>query len=393
MPISGVVPARGEFVRDEVSIIARDGQERVMDFSLKPVRGEDGRVELLIPEGRDITELKRAQEHLASALAEVEELRSRLEEENVYLREQVLGDPSRFPDLVGESLALRQVQTGATVERAVLASGFESEAGFREAFAQVFGNPPSAVDRESSIWVNRVATPLGSMIVGVHDGGLCLLEFAERRMLDTQLKRLSRHMGRVFLPGEHPLMEQVKNELDAYFDGTLRRFSLPLTAPGTAFQEAVWSALLEIPFGETRSYADIAASIGDRGTQVLVEYDLNNEATELFSVFDANPPTALWSDGSALGTEARMVASADAVDTHVAIHQVVVGGPLFHHGVDREFSDIDFRVLGEAEITLPRFLDDLGNGCARQRSPRWLRARITGNRSTGCIPAKMMSIG
>ena len=72
-------------------------------------------------------------------------------------------------------LALRQVQAGSPVERAVLASGFESEAGFREAFAQVFGNPPSAVDRESSIWVNRVATPLGSMIVGVHDGGLCLL--------------------------------------------------------------------------------------------------------------------------------------------------------------------------------------------------------------------------
>jgi AraC family transcriptional regulator of adaptative response/methylated-DNA-[protein]-cysteine methyltransferase len=158
--------------------------------------------------------------------------------------------------------ALKQIQHGEPVERAVVASGFESETGFRESFAQVFGSPPSAVDRESSIWVNRVGTPLGSMVMGVHDSGLCLLEFAERRMLDTQLKRLSRHMGRVFLPGEHPLMEQVKNELDAYFDGTLRRFSLPLTAPGTAFQEAVWSALLEIPFGETRSYADIAASIG-----------------------------------------------------------------------------------------------------------------------------------
>jgi len=158
--------------------------------------------------------------------------------------------------------ALKQIQHGEPVERAVVASGYESETGFRESFSQVFGSPPSAVDRESSIWVNRVGTPLGSMIMGVHDSGLCLLEFAERRMLDTQLQRLSRRMGRVFLPGEHPMMEQVKNELDAYFDGTLRQFTLPLAAPGTAFQEAVWSALLEIPFGETRSYADIAASIG-----------------------------------------------------------------------------------------------------------------------------------
>ena len=69
-------------------------------------------------------------------------------------------------------------------------------------------------------------------------------------------------MGRVFLPGEHPLMEQAKQELDAYFAGSLRRFTLPLQAPGTAFQEAVWQALQDIPYGETRSYAEIAALTG-----------------------------------------------------------------------------------------------------------------------------------
>ena len=163
--------------------------------------------------------------------------------------------------------ALMQIQHGESVDKAVLASGFESESGFREAFAQVFGNPPSAVDRESSIWINRVATPLGSMIMGVHDGGLCLLEFAERRMLDTQLKRLSQRMGRVFLPGDHPMMERVKTELDAYFNGTLRKFTVPLQAPGTEFQESVWAALPAIPYGETRSYADVAEKI-DHGDAV-----------------------------------------------------------------------------------------------------------------------------
>ncbi len=158
--------------------------------------------------------------------------------------------------------ALKQIQHGEPVDQAVLASGYDSESGFREAFAQVFGNPPSAVDRESSIWINRIATPLGSMIMGVHDSGLCLLEFAERRMLDTQLKRLSQRMGRVFLPGEHPLMEQVKQQLDAYFNGSLRSFTLPLQAPGTVFQEAVWQELRAIPYGETRSYSQVAAQIG-----------------------------------------------------------------------------------------------------------------------------------
>lgn len=60
--------ARGEFVRDEIEVRAANGESHVMDFSLKPVRGEEGRVELLIPEARDITELKRAQDRETSML-------------------------------------------------------------------------------------------------------------------------------------------------------------------------------------------------------------------------------------------------------------------------------------------------------------------------------------
>jgi AraC family transcriptional regulator of adaptative response/methylated-DNA-[protein]-cysteine methyltransferase len=159
-------------------------------------------------------------------------------------------------------LALRQIQHGAAVTEAVVAHGYESESGFREAFSAVFGNPPSAVDHEACIWINRVATPLGSMVMGVSDQGLCLLEFAERRMLDTQLKRLRQRMGRVFLPGDHPLMQHVKTELDNYFDNNLQEFTVPIQAPGSGFQEAVWKALLEIPYGEMRSYAQVAEQIG-----------------------------------------------------------------------------------------------------------------------------------
>ena len=96
--------------------------------------------------------------------------------------------------------ALKQMQHGAPVNTAVQDQGYQSESDYREAFTQVFGNPPTAVDREGSIWINRVATPLGSMVMGVSDHGLCLLEFAERRMLDTQLKRLREKLCRVFLP-------------------------------------------------------------------------------------------------------------------------------------------------------------------------------------------------
>ncbi len=158
--------------------------------------------------------------------------------------------------------ALRQIQTGTPVSAAIIDSGYESESGFREAFSQVFGNPPTAVDRQSCIWINRVATPLGSMIMGVSDQGVSLLEFAERRMLDTQLKRLRLELGQVFLPGEHPLMSRVQEELKAYFDGQLREFTLPVQASGTAFQESVWQVLLTIPYGQMLSYGDVARRIG-----------------------------------------------------------------------------------------------------------------------------------
>ncbi|HET6565669.1 MAG TPA: methylated-DNA--[protein]-cysteine S-methyltransferase, partial [Xanthomonadales bacterium] len=159
-------------------------------------------------------------------------------------------------------VALRQIQTGTPVSAAIVDSGYESESGFREAFTQVFGNPPSAVDRESCIWINRVATPLGAMVMGVSDQGLSLLEFAERRMLDTQLKRLRLELGRVFLPGEHPLMSRVQQELSDYFDGQLQEFTIPVQASGTAFQESVWQVLMEIPYGQMVSYADVAHRIG-----------------------------------------------------------------------------------------------------------------------------------
>ncbi|MGL5814057.1 MAG: methylated-DNA--[protein]-cysteine S-methyltransferase [Aeromonas sp.] len=51
-------------------------------------------------------------------------------------------------------------------------------------------------------------------------------------------------------------------EFRAYFAGELQRFTLPLAAQGTAFQRAVWQALCDIPYGETRSYGEIATAIG-----------------------------------------------------------------------------------------------------------------------------------
>ncbi len=60
----------------------------------------------------------------------------------------------------------------------------------------------------------------------------------------------------------HPLLLETAAQLQAYFEGSLRTFSLPLDMAGTDFQLRVWNLLLEIPYGETRSYRDLAAALG-----------------------------------------------------------------------------------------------------------------------------------
>ena len=60
-----------------------------------------------------------------------------------------------------------------------------------------------------------------------------------------------------------PLLRQAAAELTAYFAGQLREFTVPLAPKGTPFQQKVWAALREIPYGETRSYKEIAAMVGN----------------------------------------------------------------------------------------------------------------------------------
>lgn len=61
---------------------------------------------------------------------------------------------------------------------------------------------------------------------------------------------------------DHPILEETEAQLKAYFAGELEKFSLPLDFAGTEFQKKVWKALLTIPFGQTRSYQQIAQQIG-----------------------------------------------------------------------------------------------------------------------------------
>ena len=119
----------------------------------------------------------------------------------------------------------------------------------------------------TNVVVSMLQTPLGMVLAGATDDGICLLEFTDRPMLPTQLDVLARRLRRPLVAGRHPLLDRLEEELGDYFAGRRDSFDLPLVAPGTAFQERVWATLREIPTGGTLSYEALADVAGRPGAQ------------------------------------------------------------------------------------------------------------------------------
>jgi AraC family transcriptional regulator of adaptative response/methylated-DNA-[protein]-cysteine methyltransferase len=161
--------------------------------------------------------------------------------------------------------AFSAIRAGGSIDDAVFDHGWESHSGFREAFSQAVQAPPGAVRKADHIRLAWIETPLGPMVAGATGAALCLLEFSDRRMLEAQLQTLKRRYRLPLFPGESPLFERLRGELAEYFAGRRRTFDLPLDFRGTEFQKRVWQALLAIPYGRTRGYAELAAELGRPG--------------------------------------------------------------------------------------------------------------------------------
>lgn len=105
-------------------------------------------------------------------------------------------------------------------------------------------------------------TPLGDMLAVFSDAGLCLLEFVGQKRLDRELRQVAAARGGEPQAGRTPLTDRLGRQLDAYFAGTRQAFDIPIDLVGTPFQQSVWRALMQIPYGRTWSYAQEAEHIG-----------------------------------------------------------------------------------------------------------------------------------
>ena len=116
---------------------------------------------------------------------------------------------------------------------------------------------------DTTIVITKIPTPFCTMLAGATPRGICMLEFMDRRMLETQLGRLEKYFSSRLACGTSPFFPRLHTELEEYFRGVRKVFDVPLDVKGTPFQETAWKALLAIPYGETRSYQDQAVAIGN----------------------------------------------------------------------------------------------------------------------------------
>lgn len=111
----------------------------------------------------------------------------------------------------------------------------------------------------------ELESPLGPMLGGTTEKGICLLEWADRGGKARIMARLEKRYGMKPVAGEHKHLKKLRRQLSEYFAGKRREFDLPLDLQGSAFEMTVWQELLRIPSGETLSYGEMAQLLGKPG--------------------------------------------------------------------------------------------------------------------------------
>ena len=160
--------------------------------------------------------------------------------------------------------AMKEIREGGAVIDAQLNAGYESSSGFRDAFSKLIGGAPTNFNQHLNVlkatWLDTI---LGPMLSISDDEALYLLEFVDRRGLERELEQLKLKTKSIIIPGGSDVIDSIESELKYYFEGKLKEFKTPLHVLGSPFQRMAWEALKKIPYGETRSYAEQAISIGE----------------------------------------------------------------------------------------------------------------------------------
>jgi len=159
--------------------------------------------------------------------------------------------------------AFQELKGGKKAIDTAFDTGYESLSGFGYTYKKFVGKSPIQSADNKVILISRLTTPLGPMFICATDKGVCLLEFVDRRMLETEFKDLQKRLNARIIAGENHHIKQAKKEIEEYFQGTRKHFDVKLHTPGTDFQNSVWQYLTQVPYGETSTYQQQAEKINN----------------------------------------------------------------------------------------------------------------------------------
>ncbi len=157
--------------------------------------------------------------------------------------------------------AAEVLHEGSSVIEAQIDAGFESGSGFRSAVTRLFGEAPAKLRGKELLRADWIETTIGPMIAIADAHALHILEFAERKALPAEIRRLQAATGSSIAVGRYLPIDEIESELNDYFSGVNKGFRTRLANHGSAFQRRIWEALRGIPVGELRGYGALAAEM------------------------------------------------------------------------------------------------------------------------------------
>lgn len=114
-----------------------------------------------------------------------------------------------------------------------------------------------------SIQIQHHTTPAGELIIGSFKNELCLCDWKYRKMRDQVDTRIQKGLNATFEDSTSETIEETKKQLNEYFSGKRKTFDLPMRFAGSDFQQSVWKALMEIPFGKIDTYLGLSKKLGN----------------------------------------------------------------------------------------------------------------------------------
>ena len=115
----------------------------------------------------------------------------------------------------------------------------------------------------NTISIQYYKSPIGELLLGSFEDKLCLADMKYRKMRTTIDSRIQKGLKAKYIEESSEVIDKTIKQMQEYFAGERKAFDIPLLMVGTDFQKSVWEGLMQIPYGTTASYLELAQNIGN----------------------------------------------------------------------------------------------------------------------------------